>query len=255
MSIINVNNTRMLIHVWKTALEGFKLSKVVLTTQKYWGKGVAQNIKNSIICCNSGMLYSITKGSVWWRAVTHLFVHLLFQGRIWCRDQVNSDKETIYWDKRLSSVSQMCCLTDWNDIPSAFCCLRHNSPKILRQQIKYQQNLHQPKRQTPPPTPETLQESSSLRIMVPEQDPSCFNHINVLKLNVGLYLDDGVLDGLRGPLDKQMKANTVATAAVLWRPDKTMLQVLKKKKNPTAHFVFPLFLCLQILPRVCVFIW
>lgn len=59
------NNTCMLIHVWKTTLEGFKLSKVVLTTQKYWEKSVTQNVKNSVIWCNSGMLYSITKDSVW----------------------------------------------------------------------------------------------------------------------------------------------------------------------------------------------
>lgn len=54
-----------------------------------------------------------------------------------------------------------------------------------------------------------------------------------------------------------MKANTVAAAAVLWRPDKTTLQVLKKtkkeKKNP-AHLVFPPFLCLHILPGVCIYL-
>lgn len=54
----------------------------------------------------------------------------------------------------------------------------------------------------------------------------------------------------RRPLDKQMKANTVATAAVLWRPDKTMQQVLKK----TARFVFPLFLCFCLLPLFCVYL-
>lgn len=57
----------------------------------------------------------------------------------------------------------------------------------------------------------------------------------------------------RGLLDKQMKANTVAAAAVVRRPDKTLLQVLNRK-NKTAHSVFPLFLCLQIVPRVCIYL-
>lgn len=46
--------------------------------------------------------------------------------------------------------------------------------------------------------------------------------------------------------DKQIKANTVAAAAVLWSPDKTA----KKKKHP-ARFVFPAFLC---LPLICVYL-
>lgn len=50
-----------------------------------------------------------------------------------------------------------------------------------------------------------------------------------------------------------MKANTVAAAAVLWRRDKTTLQVLKKQNKKTAHLVFPPFLCLRILPQVCIY--
>lgn len=46
------------------------------------------------------------------------------------------------------------------------------------------------------------------------------------------------------------ESSTVAAAAVLWCPDKTTRQVLKK----TTRFVLLLFLCLPCLSAVCVYL-